>query len=111
MSDPAVPVTREQPFDIPSLGHDAFERSPQPLVAVEGAAHVVRSLNPAFARLVGRRAEELIGRPFAAAVPEGDGNGCAALLDRVFGTGVPENLAEQEHRHTSPAYWSYSAWV
>ena len=111
MSDQAVPVTREPPFDIPFLGHYSFERSPQPMVAVEGVTHVVNSLNSAFARLVGKRAEELVGRPLAKAVPEGPGNGCLALLDRVFSTGVPENLAEQEHHHTSPAYWSYSAWA
>ena len=60
------------------------ERSPQPMVAVEGVTHIVIYVNPAFARLVGRKGEDLIGRPFAEAVPEGDGNGCLALLDRVF---------------------------
>ncbi|WP_246524566.1 hybrid sensor histidine kinase/response regulator [Gemmata palustris] len=88
------------------------ERSPQPTVAVEGLTHVVIYVNPAFARFVGRERTDLIGRPFAEAVPEGAGNGCVALLDRVFGTGVPENLAEQEHRHTlpGPVYWSYAVW-
>ncbi len=110
MSDQAVPATREHPFNPLTPGLDYFERSPQALVAVGGAMHVVRYANPAFARLVGRNAEELVGRPFAEAVPEA-GSGCLALLDRVFGTGVPENLAEQEHHHPSVAYWSYSAWA
>jgi len=89
------------------------ERSPQPMVAVEGSTHVVIYLNSAFARLVGRGREDLVGRPFAQAVPEGEANGCLALLDRVFRTGSPENLAEQEHRHTSPGpvYWSYAMWA
>ena len=89
------------------------ERSPQPMVAVEGTTHVVIYLNPAFARLVGRERMDLVGRPFAEAVPEGEGNGCVALLDRVFRTGIPENLAEQEHRHTypRPVYWSYAVWA
>src|SRR5512135_2668571 len=89
------------------------ERSPQPMVAVEGTTHVVIYLNPAFARLVGRERKELIGRPFAEAVPEGDENGCLSLLDRVFRTGTPEILPEQEHRHTQsrPVYWSYSVWA
>ncbi len=89
------------------------ERSPQPMVAVEGSTHVVIYLNLAFARLVGRGREDLVGRPFAQAVPEGEANGCLALLDRVFRTGGPENLAEQEHRHTSPGpvYWSYAVWA
>ncbi len=89
------------------------ERSAQPMVAVEGTTHVVIYLNPAFARLVGRERKDLVGRPFAEAVPEGAANGCLALLDRVFRTGAPEKLAEQEHRHLGPApvYWSYSVWA
>ncbi len=89
------------------------ERSPQPMVAVEGSTHAIIYLNPAFARLVGREENALVGRPFAEAVPEGAGNGCLALLDRVFRTGTPENLAEQEHRntHPRPAYWSYAVWA
>ena len=81
------------------------------MVAVEGPAHVVRYLNPAFARLAGKRPDELIGRPFAEAVPEGAGNGCVALLDRVFRTGTPESLAEQEHRRADRRYWSYAVWA
>jgi PAS domain S-box-containing protein len=83
------------------------------MVAVEGTTHVVIYVNPAFARLVGRERNDLIGRPFAEAVPEGDRNGCLALLDRVFRTGTPENLAEQEHRQvqTRPVYWSYAVWA
>ncbi len=98
-------------FDLPRLCRSFAERSPQPMVAVEGATHVVRYLNPAFARLAGKTAGELLGLPFAEAVPEGAGNGCLALLDRVFRTGMPENLAEQEHRQAPPTYWSYALWA
>ena len=88
------------------------ERSAQPMVAVEGLTHVVIYVNPAFAGLVGRAVADLVGRPFAAAVPEGTGNGCLALLDRVFRTGTPETLIEQEHLQTRPrpVYWSYALW-
>jgi PAS domain S-box-containing protein len=61
------------------------------MVAVEGITHVVIYLNPAFARLVGSDRKDLIGRPFAEAVPEGNENECLSLLDRVFRTGSPEN--------------------
>ena len=103
----------EHDAPIPRLCRYLSERSPQPMVAVEGTTHVVIYLNPAFARLVGRERKDLVGRPFAEAVPEGEGNGCLALLDRVFRTGIPENLAEQEHRHTQPrpVYWSYAVWA
>jgi PAS domain S-box-containing protein len=99
--------------DLPRLCRYLSELSPQPMVAVEGTTHVVSYLNPAFALLVGRERKDLIGRPFAEAVPEGDGNGCLALLDRVFRTGIPEILAEQEHRHAQPGpvYWSYAVWA
>src|SRR5690349_21538473 len=89
-AEPAPPVQR--------LCRYLSDRSPQPMVAVEGTTHVVIYLNDAFARLVGRYGRDLIGHPFAEAVPEGQGNGCLALLDRVFRTGEPEKLEEQEHR-------------
>jgi two-component system cell cycle sensor histidine kinase/response regulator CckA len=89
------------------------DQSPQPTVAVEGLTHVVIYVNPAFARFVGREQTDLVGRPFAEAVPEGHENGCLTLLDRVFRTGIHEHLAEQEHRHTlpRPVYWSYAMWA
>ncbi len=103
----------EQTLNIKRLCRYLSERSPQPMVAVEGTTHVVTYVNPAFARFVGRERKDLVGRPFAEAVPEREGNGCLALLDRVFRTGIPENLAEQEHRHTQPGpvYWSYVVWA
>jgi len=82
------------------------------MVAVEGTTHIVRHLNDAFARLVGNTRTELIGRPFAEAVPEGANNGCVALLDRVYSTGKSEELVEQYHTGlTPPAYWTYSVWA
>lgn len=83
-------ITDEAAFDLPRLSRYFSELSPQPMLAVEGASHVVRHLNAAFARLAGKNAEELIGRPFADAVPEGEANGCLALLDRVFRTAGPK---------------------
>ena len=89
------------------------KHSPHPMVAVEGALHIVTYFNPAFSRLIGRGPEELLGRPFGEAVREGETNGCAALLDRVFDTGHSETLIEQVHLQTSPnpAFWSYSVWA
>ncbi len=103
-------------LDAPELGQICqylSERSPQPMVAVDGTTHVVSYVNPAFARLVGKERKDLMGRPFAEAVPEGIANGCVALLDRVFRTGRHENLAEQEHRQVEllPVYWSYAVWA
>ena len=107
------PGADDDTFPIQRLSRYLSERSPQPMVAVEGTTHVVIYLNPAFALLVGRDRGDLVGRPFAEAVPEGDENGCLALLNRVFHTGEPENLAEQEHRQERdrPVYWSYAVWA
>ncbi len=104
-------VTGAQAFDIVSLCRYFSELSPQPTLAVEGTTHIVRHVNAAFARLVGKERTELIGRPFAEAVPEGEQNGCLSLLDRVYRTGTPEILVEQEHGRTPPVYWSYSVWA
>jgi PAS domain S-box-containing protein len=95
------------------LCRSATERSPVPVVAVGGATHIALYVNPAFCRLAGKAQEELLGRPFTEAVPEGIENGCLALLDRVYITGEAETLADQEHTVSSPAdaYWSYTAWV
>ncbi len=98
-------------FELPQLCRYFSELSPQPMVAVEGPPHIVRHVNEAFARLVGKKRTELIGLPFAEAVPEGANNGCVALLGRVYRTGTPENLAEQQHVHAPPAYWSYVVWA
>src|SRR5688500_5869258 len=94
----SVADTRDDPFELSRLCRSVFELSPQPMVAAEGRAHIVRYVNDAFARLAGKERAELIGRPFAEAVPEGEENGCLPLLDRVYCTATPEILAEQAHR-------------
>ncbi|MCA1556700.1 MAG: PAS domain-containing sensor histidine kinase, partial [Acidobacteria bacterium] len=98
-------------FDLVRLCRYFSELSPQPMVAVEGTTHIVRHLNAAFARLVGKEVSELVGRPFAEAVPEGEKNRCLSLFDRVYRTGMPEIILEQEHSQTPPVYWSYSVWA
>jgi PAS domain S-box-containing protein len=107
-------INEAEPFpEIPKLFRYLSELSPQPMVAVDGTTHVVTYANPAFVELVGTKLNQLIGHPFAEAVPEGAENRCLALLDRVFRTGVAEKLPEQEHRQTRPGviYWSYTMWA
>ena len=86
-----------------------LELSPHPIVSVEGMAHSVTYLNPAFARLIGRKVEDVVGRPLADSLPEGKTNGCFALLDRVGRTRLPETPAEQEN-WPGLGVWSYTAW-
>jgi PAS domain S-box-containing protein len=95
------------------LCRSVTEYSPLAMVAAEGEAHLVCYVNPAFCRLAGKEREELLGHPFTEIVPEGEENGCKALLDRVYSTGVAENLADQPHAalHANPIYWSYAVWA
>lgn len=85
-----------------------IESAPLPMVAVEGSGHRVRFVNSAFCRLVGKSAEQLIGKPFFDLLPEKDE--CVKLLNRVFRTGKSENHTETENSETRPLFWSYSAW-
>lgn len=107
-SDPVDPVTA-----VLQLCRYLSERSSRPTLAVDGTTHVVTYVNRAFAQLVGREIKDLVGRPFAEAVPEGVENGCLRLLDRVFHSGTAENLEEQEHQQLQPrpVYWSYAMWA
>jgi PAS domain S-box-containing protein len=104
-------TTGDPAFKLSHLCRYFSELSPQPMVAVVGPTSIVRHVNAAFLRLAGATRSELIGRPFAQAVPEGEANGCMALLDRVYRTGTPETLAEQKHGEAPPVYWSYAVWA
>ena len=103
--------TANSVFDLKHLSRYFFECSSQAMVAVEGGTYVIRHANPAFLRLAGVHQSDLIGRPFADAVPEGSTNQCISLLERVYRTGEPKSLAEQEHGNDASTYWSYAAWV
>jgi PAS domain S-box-containing protein len=85
------------------LGH-----SPLPMATVEGSIHVLRFVNRAFCRLLGKDQEELIGKPFAETLPLE--HTCLSSLDRVFGTGQAESHAEQEGGETHPFYGSWVFW-
>lgn len=110
LSDLPSPAS-DSALDFPRLCQFLSERSPQPMVAVEGVAHIIRYVNPAFCTLADMLKDELIGLPFCEAVPEGEHNGCEPLLERVYRTGEAELLAEQEHQQTPVGSWSYSVWA
>jgi hypothetical protein len=81
----------------PQIRAHFSEQSSQPMIAVEGTDFIVRHANAAFLHLSGMNEADLIGHRFATVCPEGETNGCLALLNRVYTTGLPEVLPEQLH--------------
>ena len=106
-----LPLPPDSAFELQNLCDYFCSRSPMPMVAVEGSTSIVRHVNSAFMLMAGVDPDECIGRPFAEVVPEGVENGCSALIERVFRTGVSESLVEQQHRSDPPVCWSYVAWA
>lgn len=78
------------------------------MVELEGIGHIIRYINPAFCRLVGKDQKALIGKPFAETVQEGDQ--VLSVLGRVYRTADPETHTELEQVAPHPAYWSYAIW-
>ncbi|HEV8604902.1 MAG TPA: ATP-binding protein [Tepidisphaeraceae bacterium] len=83
-------------------------RAPLPIVEVQGSAHLVSFVNPAFCRLVGKTSEELSGMPFDKIVPGGDE--CIPILDGVYHTGKAAAHAREDDSQGDPAYWLYAMW-
>ena len=97
----------DQAPDLPGLCRSICEASPLPMATVVGAKHIVRYVNPALCRLVGKSKDELIGTPFAEIMP---GNGCLSFLDGVYRTGEATTHTEPEHSETDRVFWSYAMW-
>ena len=96
-------------LDLSSLCRQVADYSPLPMAAAEGPEYVIRYANPAFCRLAARQSEELIGIPFASAVPEGEA--CLPHLDRAYRTGEAETCVAQVRSAPHPLYWSYTMWA
>lgn len=92
----------------PSMAAPIIEAAPLAMVEVEGPDHLVCFVNPAFCRLLDRTQEELLGKPFADIVRQGDR--CVPLLDRIYQTGEFETHVELDHSASTPAYWLYAMW-
>src|SRR5207248_2121157 len=71
------------------------DSSPLPMFATEGRAHVVRYVNMAFRRFLGRSEGAIVGSPLRGPVRDTDNSqaeqdDAMALLDLVYFTGKPE---------------------
>ena len=66
---------------------DLFQQAPTFMCMLEGPAHRVQMVNPAFLRLVGQR--PIVGDAFASALPDAAAQVYGGLLDQVYRSGKP----------------------
>jgi PAS domain S-box-containing protein len=97
------------PIDMPSDPSGYYlGNAPSPIITAHGATHILQYVNPAFCRLMGQTAEQLIGRAFAEMLPEM--RDCVKLLSRVYRSGKPISHTEQHYSKPQPVFWSYTIW-
>lgn len=94
--------------DLQDCFYSLMECSPLPTAELEGTGHIIRYINSAFCRLVGKSRTALVGTPFADTVQEDDD--CLALLERVSRTGEAETHTGSTHPQPHSAFWSYVMW-
>ncbi|MDB5580058.1 MAG: hypothetical protein JWR80_5234 [Bradyrhizobium sp.] len=90
------------------LSSGCFDHSPLPMATVEGTTHIVRYVNPAFCRMIGKSGDELVGTPFCDMLPEPDE--CTMLLDRICRTEQPENYIKLSAEDSDPLISCYAMW-
>lgn len=87
--------------------HQALvEQAHLPMAEVEEPDYVVRTVNAAFCRLLGKSVDELVGKPFADLVPLGEE--CLSLVADVFRTGEARSHVKAREDKLDPVYWSYT---
>lgn len=69
--------------------HNLFMQAPAAIAAVDGPDYVFSFVNPLYETLVGRSADQLLGRPVRDALPEVVEQGFIDLLDRARESGEP----------------------
>jgi len=85
-----------------------IERAPLPMIEVAGPEHLVCFVNSAFCQLLERTREELMDKPFAEIVSNGDR--CVPILDRVYETGQFETHAMSDESESGRSFWLYAMW-
>jgi PAS domain S-box-containing protein len=108
MTTKILSVPLSQTLDLSGNGLALVEHAPLPMVMVEGAGHTVRQVNAAGCRLLGKSAEELIGKSFGDLLPEQAH--WVEGLDRVYRTGQPETRTEEQVFTRPTEYWTYTMW-
>ena len=88
--------------------HAVMEFSPWPMAEVEGAAHRVQAINPAFCALLEKTQEEVLGKPLSQLFSEN--HATQTLLERVLTTGEAATHVESASNTPGPVFWSYTCW-
>ncbi len=83
------------------LASRLLEHAPSPILAADGAEHIVGYVNRAFCLLMDKPAEQIIGQPFCKLLP--DMQDCAKLLTRVYQSGKSESYTEQQYSQPHPS--------
>lgn len=104
MSIRLAPATKT----LSELSSGCFDHSPLPMATVEGTTHIVRYVNAAFCRLVGKTGDELVGTSFCDMLLEADE--CTMLLDRICRTAQPENYIKLSAEEADPLISHYAMW-
>jgi two-component sensor histidine kinase len=92
----------------PNLSGCCIEQAPSPMATVEGATHILTSVNLAFCRLADKAEQDLLGKPLHEVL--GKPGECLARLNRVYRSGKPESYTEQEGADPRPVFRSYTMW-
>ncbi len=74
---------------------DLLLQAPAPIAVLRGPQHVFELANEPYARFVGRKPEQLLGKTVLEALPEIAGQEFLPLLDRVYSTGEAHSASDQ----------------
>jgi len=85
-----------------------IERAPLPMVGLEGTEHTVCFVNPAFCRLLQKRRDEILGKPFVEIIRNGDD--CGPLLDRVYQMTEVEPNGTANAPAPTATRWLHAMW-
>lgn len=94
--------------EVQLIHQSLMEFAPWPMAQVEGPKHILYAMNEAFAKLLGKDRQKLIGQPLDELL-KGD-KYCVPLMQRVLHTGKWEAYTQTESEASAPVLWSYSCW-
>ena len=91
-----------------------FMQAPAPVMMMAGPDHIITFANPAYLKMVGRKAEDVLRKPLREAMPELEGQPFFGLLDNVYRTGEPfvghemkATIYHDDLRTTREAYFDF----